>query len=186
MNVPASSWAPHAPEGAPGNPRRSSRSAPPARATQDLLSDAAVSIVAKALEAHVLPTTWRELLDDGLIDDKFSTMGSPAFRLTAAGWLRAMLLSGTADTPECRDRCTRLAQALKSVVRGRNSHYDGLTTEHEIAAAAGLPAGWVFNAVKSRLLGVVFPKDRWDATIDKRTIRVSPTFGLNHLFEERG
>jgi hypothetical protein len=133
-----------------------------------------------------LPTTWRELLDDGLIDDKFSTMGSPAFRLTAGGWLRAMLLSGTVDTTDCRERCVRLAQALKSVVKGRHSHYDGLTTEHEIAAAANLPVGWVFNAIKSRLLGVVFPKDRWDATIDRRTIRVSPTFGLNHLFEERG
>src|SRR5437879_699362 len=84
-----------------------------------------------------------------------------------AGWLRAMLLSGTVDTPECRDRCTRLAQAMKAVVKGRDSHYDGLTTENEIAAVANLPIGWVFNAIKSRLLGVVFPKDRWDATIDK-------------------
>ncbi len=103
-------------------------------------------------------------------------MGSAAFRLTAAGWLRAMLLSGTADTTDCRERCARLAQALKSVVKGRNSHYDGLTTEHEIASTAHLPVGWVFNALKSRLLGVVFPKDRWDATIDKRTIRVKPSF----------
>jgi hypothetical protein len=136
--------------------------------------------------SHVLQTTWRELLDDGLIDDKFSSFGSPSFRLTAGGWLRAMLLSGTADTPECKDRCTRLAQAMKAVVKGRDSHYDGLTTENEIATVASLPVGWVFNAIKSRLLGVVFPKDRWDATIDKRTIRVSPTFGLNHLFDERG
>jgi hypothetical protein len=141
---------------------------------------------ASAEFADVLATTWRELLDDGLIDDKFSTHGGAAFRLTAAGWLRAMLLSGTIDTPECRDRCVRLARALKAVVKGRPSHYDGLTTEHAIAAAADLPIGWVFNAVKARLLGVVFPKDRWDATVDKRTIRVSPTFGLNHLFEERG
>ena len=136
--------------------------------------------------AHVLQTTWRELLDDGLIDDKVSSMGSRAFRLTAGGWLRAMLLSGTVDTSECRERCTRLAQALKEVVKGRDSHYDGLTTENAIAAAADLPVGWVFNSIKSRLLGVVFPKDRWDAIIDKRTIRVSPTFGLNHLFDERG
>jgi hypothetical protein len=134
----------------------------------------------------VLPTTWRELLDDGLIDDEFSSFGNPAYRLTAAGWLRALLLSGTADTPDCRERCTRLARALKSVVKGRDSHYDGLTTEDEVAVAADLPTGWVFNAIKSRLLGVVFPKDRWDAVIDKQTIRVSPTFGLNHLFEERG
>lgn len=149
------------------------------------LIEVLVTPSAKEFE-DVLPTTWRELLDDGLIDDKCSSFGSPAFRLTAAGWLRAMLVSGTADTPDCRDRCTRLARALKSVVKGRNSHYDGLTTEDAIAAAAELPAGWVFNAIESRLLGVVFPKDRWDATLDKRTIRVSPTFGLNHLFEERG
>jgi hypothetical protein len=149
------------------------------------LVEVAVDPADKEFET-VLSTTWRELLDDGLVDDEFSSFGSPAFRLTAAGWLRAMLVSGTADTAECRERCTRLARALKSIVKGRGSHYDELTTEHEVAAAADLPVGWVFNAIKSRLLGVVFPQDRWDATIDKRTIRVSPTFGLNHLFEERG
>jgi hypothetical protein len=133
---------------------------------------------------RVLQTTWRELLDDSFIDDKFSAMGSPAFRLTPGGWLRAILLSGTVDTPECRARCTRLAQALKAVVKGRESHYDGFTTQDAIATAADLPVGWVFNAIKSRLLGVVFPNDRWDVTIDKTVIRVSPTFGLNHLFSE--
>jgi len=149
------------------------------------LIEVAVNPADKGFE-DVLKTTWRELLDDGLVDDEFSSFGNPAFRLTAAGWLRAMLVSGTADTAECRERCTRLARALKSIVKGRGSHYDELTTEHEVGAAADLPVGWVFNAIKSRLLGVVFPQDRWDATIDKRTIRVSPTFGLNHLFEERG
>ena len=73
----------------------------------EYLIQAVVKPAAKEFE-DVLPTTWRELLDDGLIDDKFSSMGNPAFRLTAAGWLRAMLLSGTADTPECRDRFTDL------------------------------------------------------------------------------
>src|SRR5687768_15992681 len=91
--------------------------------------------------SHVLQTTWRELLDEGLIDDKFSSFGSPAFLLTAGGWLLAMLLSGAVDTPECRDRFTRLAQAMKAVVKGRDSHYDGLTTENEIAAEANLPIG---------------------------------------------
>jgi hypothetical protein len=133
---------------------------------------------------QVLQTTWRELLDDGLIDDTFSAIGHPRFRLTPAGWLRAMLLSDTVDTLECRDRCTRLARALKEVVKGRDSHFDEFTSDREIAAVTGLPIGWVFNAVDSRLLGVVFPKDRWDASIDGRTIRVSPTFGLNHLFDE--
>jgi hypothetical protein len=153
-----------------------------------LLGDRSVSEVAAepsddAFEG-VLYTTWRELLDDGLIDDKLSAFGKPAFRLTSAGWLRAMLVSGAVDSADCRDRCVRLARALKAIVKGRNTHHDGLTSEQEIATAAKLPTGWVSNAIRSRLLGVVFPRDRWDATIDTRTIRVSPTFGLNHLFED--
>jgi hypothetical protein len=46
----------------------------------DYLIQTVVKPAAKEFE-DVLPTTWRELLDDGLIDDKFSSMGSPAFRL---------------------------------------------------------------------------------------------------------
>lgn len=63
------------------------------------LIEVAVEPTDKEFE-DVFSTTWRELLDDGLVDDEFSSFGSPAFRLTAAGWLRAMLVSGTADTAE--------------------------------------------------------------------------------------
>jgi hypothetical protein len=136
---------------------------------------------------NVFQTTWRELLDDGLIDDKMSSFGHPAFRLTPAGWLRAMTVSGAVDSGDVRARCTRLARTLKSVVKGRQSHYDEFVSVDSIAADAQIPEGWVFNAIKSRLLGVVFPDDRWDAEIDpksSRHIRVSPTFGLNHLVQE--
>jgi hypothetical protein len=142
---------------------------------------------ADPLFRYVFPTTWRELLDDGLIDDKRSTMGGAVFRLTAHGWIRALTISGAVDLPDTRARCTRLAQALKAVVKGRKSHYDEFTSIDAIATSADLPAGWVFNAVKSRLLGIVFPDDRWDAQLDQKHsnhIRVSPTFGLNHLFDE--
>lgn len=135
----------------------------------------------------VLQTTWRELLDDGLVHDKLSAMNRPRFSLTETGWLRGLILSNAIDSVETRDRCMRLARALKAVVKGRTSHYDEFADVEAIAATAGLPAGWVFNAVKSRLLGVVFPDDRWDAEIDSKdrpTVRVSPTFGLNHLFDE--
>jgi hypothetical protein len=132
----------------------------------------------------VLQTTWRELLDDGLIDDGRSSFDGPVFRLTSAGWVRAMTISGAVDTPDLRDRCTRLARTLKAIVKGRTSHYDEFVSVDDAATRAGLPAGFVFNAVKARLLGVVFPNDRWDAEIDPEShsmIRVSPTFGLNVL-----
>ena len=131
-------------------------------------------------------TTWRELMDDGLIDDDRSVLGQARYRLTAAGWLRGLLLAGDVDTPALRGRCVRLAQALKRVVKGRGSHYDEFADVDAIATDAGVPADWVVSAVKSRLLGVVFPDDRWDAQMDAKspdTIRVSPTFGLNHLFD---
>ena len=137
--------------------------------------------------AHVFPTTWRELLDEGLIDDKMSTLGCAYFRLTPHGWIRALTVSNAVDALDFRERCTRLARALKAVVKGRQSHYDEFTSVDVIATSADLPYGWVFNAIKCRLLGVVFPDDRWDAYIDERHsnhVRVSPTFGLNHLFGE--
>lgn len=133
----------------------------------------------------VLQTTWRELLDDGLIDDKASTFGRPQYRLTYRGWLRALLISGDVDTTETRDRCTRLAKALKRVVKGRKSHYDEFTSIDSVASDANLPEGWVFNAIQSKLLTAVFKDDKWDARIDGRNaIRVSPTLGLNHLFDD--
>lgn len=132
-------------------------------------------------------TTWRELMDDGLVDDQNSVMGQARYRLTSAGWLRGLLLGGDVDAPAFRDRCVRLAQALKRVVKGRKSHYDEFADVEAVAADAGVPPDWVVNAIKSRLLGVVLPDDRWDAEMDPRsanTIRVSPTFGLNHLFDK--
>jgi hypothetical protein len=137
--------------------------------------------------ADVLPTTWRELIDEGLVDDSWSSLGHSLFRLTPDGWLRAMTISGDVDLPEIRDRCTRLARTLKSAVKGRKSHYDAFISIDQVAERAKIPRGWVYNAVKARLLGAVFPDHRWDAEIDPKSalmIRVSPTFGLNHLFEE--
>jgi len=132
----------------------------------------------------VLQTTWRELRDDdGLIHDQHSVFGKPRFTLTAHGWLRAMMWSGEVDSAETRERSTALAKALKATVKGRASHYDSLVSLRDLASASSLPQGWVCNAIEARLLSVVFPNDRWDAAYEKRMIRVSPTIGLNHLFE---
>lgn len=129
---------------------------------------------------EVLQTTWRELLDDNLVDDKWSTMGRTRFRLTVHGWLRAISASSMIEETEFRNRCSQLAAALKGVVKGRNSHRDQFASPTEVANQIGVPEGWVMNAIQGRLLGVVFPKSRWDATYSKGLIRVSPTFGLSH------
>lgn len=132
----------------------------------------------------VLPTTWRELLDDHLIDDHFSSMGASRFRLTAHGWLRGVASSALVDEPDFRERCARLAAALKAVVKGRPSHHDSYADPTTVATEIGVEEGWVMNAVQSKLLSVVFPNSRWDATYKEGLIRVSPTFGLSHGKEE--
>src|SRR5436190_444571 len=81
-------------------------------------------------------------------------------------------LSGKVDLPEIRDRCTRLAQTLKSVVKGRESHRDQFISISDVAARAKIPHGWVYNAVTARLLGAVFPDHRWDAEIDPKSARM--------------
>lgn len=130
----------------------------------------------------VLATTWRELLDDNLIDDKHSVMGQARFRLTPAGWLRALASDPSIiDSDAFRDRCRQLVRALKAVVKGRDGHYDEFVHIRKIASATGIPEGWINNAIRSRLLGVVFPRDRWDVQEDKGMLRISPTFGLNAL-----
>lgn len=132
----------------------------------------------------VLPTTWRELLDDHLIDDKHSAIGMARFRLTPAGWLRALASDASIiDSDVFRDRCRQLVKALKAVVKGRDQHYDQFASIQEIASLTGIPEGWINNAIRSRLLGVVFPRDRWDVQEDKGMLRISPTFGLNALDE---
>src|SRR5262245_54175544 len=98
-------------------------------------------------------TTWRELMDEGLIEDKGSTLQHPVFRLTPYGWIRALTWSGVIDALDFRQRCSQLACALKAIVKGRKSHYDEFVSIDEVASSAGLPPGWVFNATDGRLLG---------------------------------
>lgn len=156
----------------------------------ELLGDRRLSSVAFPPEhprlKDVVPTTWRELLDDGLIDDSWRTHDGTAYRLTPAGWLRGLAVSGAVQSASTRSRCQKLATALKRVVKGRSSPYDKRTSLDGTAAEIGEPEGWIYNAVKSRLLGAVFPNDRWDAHLDHKVsnlVHVAPTFGLDHLDE---
>lgn len=129
----------------------------------------------------VLPTTWRELLDEGLIDEKFSGIGFVRFRLTSAGWLWALTLTGQIEASAFRERCKRLVMALKAVAKGRQSHRGELVRLTSIAASTNLSVGWIANAIRSGALSSVFPRDSWDVQFERDNLRVSPTFGLNVL-----
>ncbi len=125
-------------------------------------------------------TTWRELLDAGLIEDRREKPG-PTFRLTPHGWLTALEISGALQEQAVRERAIAIRRALKARVKGRNAHYDTHVDVRDFAGEIGLPIGWVWNAMRANLLHAVFPDDLMNATLDARhylLIQVPPTFGM--------
>jgi len=118
--------------------------------------------------SDVLPTTWRELEDEGFVRHQH-TFGNPQFQLTEYGWQEALSLSDRIADPDVIARAVRLVQALKGLVDGRNQIYDAHADEWDISAQTGLPAGWVHNAIKSGLLQRMFPKDMMNASSRRRS-----------------
>jgi hypothetical protein len=130
--------------------------------------------------SDILPTTWRELEDQGLVRP-MHTFGNPQFQLTEHGWREAVVVSGQVADAAMIARAVRLVQALKALVDGRNQIHDSRADERDMSVQTGLPAGWIHNAIKSGLLQQMFPKDMMNAYFDApgRCFRVPPTFGMD-------
>jgi hypothetical protein len=127
----------------------------------------------------LIPTTWRELADEGLIEDRGEKPG-PTYRLTPFGWLTALQLTDGLNRPDVRERAITIRRALKAMVNRRDSH-DALIDVREFAGKVGLPVGWVWNAMRANLLQAMFQDDLMNATLDSRyhlLIHVPPTFDM--------
>lgn len=125
-------------------------------------------------------TSWRELQDEGYLKPQH-TFGSAQYSLTAGGWLKALKLSGELESPNVRSRGIALARALKTLVKGRDVHFDQIADERELAPQTGLPGGWIYNALSCNLLNDLFPNDNMTVRYDYRgkCFRVPPTFGMD-------
>lgn len=129
----------------------------------------------------LIPTTWSDLLDDGLIEDRGEKPG-PTYRLTAQGWLAGLECSGALECPDIRARAITMRRALKAHVKGRREPYDAHVDVRDFAQEIGLPVGWVWNALRANLLQTVFPNDLMNATLDVRhqlMIQIPPTFDMD-------
>lgn len=127
----------------------------------------------------LLETTWRELLDADLLEDRGRLLV-----MSSAGWLTGLRLSGQLQSDKVRSRATLMVRALKARVKGRRGIHDELLDVRELAEEIALPVGWLFNAIESHLLQRVFPKDRMNATLDSRhklLIKIPPTFGSDPI-----
>ena len=122
--------------------------------------------------ADVVPTTWAELEEKGLIRRHRRNNPPPSYELTEAGWLAGLRLAGAFNSSSSRTRCVELVKYFKSKVAGRRETHDAFVSHEEIARVFPFP--WALNVLRSNLLGEMFPgkrmNARWDET--QKIIRV--------------
>ena len=131
-------------------------------------------------------TTWEELRGFGYVEAAYA-IGSPAFRLTGAGWIAALKASGSWESDALEDRAVRLRAALKDVAKGRPLE-GAFTSLAQLRAATDLPEGWLISALRSRLLQARWTWDHLDVDLERglRHIRVPARFGSKRLMYEAG
>lgn len=101
------------------------------------------------------------------------------FTLTGQGWIRALQITNTFDSPELKVSAGKLAAALKMRVDDRRT--DGLVTRAELEAETGLADGFIYNAIDSHLLYHLFRRRDagWAPDDEMHTcIEVPLDFGL--------
>ncbi|MBI4479351.1 MAG: hypothetical protein HY651_04955 [Acidobacteria bacterium] len=95
----------------------------------------------------IYPTTWQDLTDRQLVSAR-PGISWCYYQLAGDGWLEALRLSGSLDTPEFQDHFGRLNATLKGFI---SRHQEGFRQVHVVADKAGVSEGWLYNILKSRI-----------------------------------
>src|SRR5262249_38281214 len=91
-------------------------------------------------------TSWNELCSEGLLAKKTDSL----YLLTPKGWNEALIRGGVVSTPTFQQHIGQLAKCLKDQVKGRQQ--SAILPFDDVVKFAGLPSGWIFNAIDSRLI----------------------------------
>src|SRR5271157_612163 len=130
--------------------------------------------------AAFLNTSWSELEASEFI---VSTPVPPSFyyRMTAVGWIEALVRRGFLDDESVNKRVGLLAAALKRRVKGRAT--SAAVSLDIVAQETGIPSGWVFNAIDSRLLNrISLRRDAfWLEGARGRLIAIPQDFGVAEI-----
>jgi hypothetical protein len=128
--------------------------------------------------ADIIPTTWAELTEKGLIRRWRRHNPPPAFELCEPGWILGLKYAGIWESESFRERCIELAKYFKSLVAGRHQLQDALLSHH--AAGQHFPFPWMLNVLKASVLQEMFPDKRMNARWDSshKIIRIPVTFGM--------
>src|ERR1017187_8848436 len=98
----------------------------------------------------VLATTWKELLDRGLI----KSFSHNRYQLTTIGWRKGVQLLELDKEPAFRGKLSSLAATLKDQVKGRRE--EAYLDIFHAAQLSGLTEDLVCNVIESRLLDHCF------------------------------
>jgi hypothetical protein len=125
----------------------------------------------------ILASTWDDLLDQRLIESHGSHTAKVCI-LTGHGWMTGLKQSGEIGSPNFQTFVERTMAALKSVLNGRQTAYQGVK---EIAAKANVPPGFVYNFIESHYAELVLKRRgaSWYRRGD--SIKVPGNFGLTDV-----
>lgn len=111
-------------------------------------------------------TTLRELEDFGILENVGLIMVE-RYRLTPYGLIEVLRRTGQLDSPETKRRVGILASVLKAQVKGRHGE-ETVQTDLIMSdvATQGVPSGWVYNALRSSLLSVLWPNRNMNVELE--------------------
>jgi len=120
---------------------------------------------------HVKNTTWKELLDRGLV--KWFCPGY--YQLTVGGWRAGVQLLGWDKGSELQGKLSKLAALLKDQVKGR--HEEAYIDLYHAAQQSGLTEDLICNIIEGHLFEHSFKTK--GATMDTdNTIVIPIDFGM--------
>lgn len=125
--------------------------------------------------AEPLRTTLDELKGAGLIAQVVSLSNPEPFALTLEGWFTAQRVSGRFDSAEFHARRGRVCAAMKQATAGRNE--SAILDWRELAEAADVPDGWLWNVLDAQVLYRLDNKGRYWVRFEDGCVWVESTFG---------
>ncbi|MGC9972554.1 MAG: hypothetical protein ABSE56_18380 [Bryobacteraceae bacterium] len=99
---------------------------------------------------QIYATTWKELLDRGLVEYFFID----TYHLTTLGWRNGVQLMKLHEEPAFRQKMSKLAAILKDQVTGRRE--ERYLHVSQAARITGLPEDLIYNMLESKLLDHCF------------------------------
>ena len=106
-----------------------------------------VFIDERSVDPRILPTTWGELKERGLVKE---TNSRYTYVLSGPGWIKGLKLRGKFDSDKLNVMTGGLCAALKDRVKGRQD--EAFVQVAQLAADSGLPEAFIRNAVESDLI----------------------------------